>query len=198
MVTRLAQRFRLNFSNWLVEGILGASQFKLARADLCFVACRQARNAHLILARFTFFKLARHKTPINNTIITMSDDDEVIVTDDETEDPRDEEWLPRRSLRDTNWMYRVDSLRVHDHREMESLLSQALASLYNAVRALTYAMSVRYSSIGRFINGLAERSQDMYDELIQTVHVMHSMAYCFFIDFLPIMIRNFLLLVTIT
>ena len=62
VVTRLAQRFRLNFSNWLVEGILGASQFKLAQANLRFASSEKPQNANLILARFTFFKLACHKT----------------------------------------------------------------------------------------------------------------------------------------
>ena len=75
----------------------------------------------------------------------MSDDDEIMLTDKETDDTQEKTWLPRRSVRDTNWMYRVDALQTHDHREMEVQLHHSLALLCNAIKALAYAFTFRYT-----------------------------------------------------
>ena len=48
---------------------------------------------------------------------------------------------PRRYVRDTNWLYRVDTLRTHDHRELELQLSFSLAFLCDAIKALSYAFT---------------------------------------------------------
>ena len=74
----------------------------------------------------------------------MSDNGDSMSNDNETDDTQAETWLPRRSVRDMNWMYGVDALRTHGHREMEVQLYQSLALLCNAVRALAYALSFRY------------------------------------------------------
>ena len=77
----------------------------------------------------------------------MSNDDQIMLTDGEAGDIQDETWLPRHSVRDTNWMYRVAVLRTHDYREMEVQVYQSLALLCNAIKALVYTFSFRYTML---------------------------------------------------
>ena len=91
----------------------------MARVNLQFVACEKSGNTNLLLSHFFVFKLAYHKTTQNPSQSMMFDSDDNMANDIDDEDAVDDTWLPRRSIRDTNWMYRVDALCIHDHREME-------------------------------------------------------------------------------
>ena len=66
--------------------------------------------------------------------------------DEETDNTQAETWLPRCGVRGSDWLYRVDALRTHDHRKMEFQLHFALALLCDAIRALSYAFTFRYTS----------------------------------------------------
>ena len=116
----------------------------------------------------------------------MSDYDQNMVTDEETGDIQDETWLPRRSIRDTNWMYRVDTLRTHDHREMEVQVHHSLALLCNAVQALAYAFTFRYTVLHGSMATLRAQFDALYESLLQIVYLFLSESYCCFIDYLQI------------
>ena len=90
---------------------------------------------------FYFFNWLAVKPQKIQLQAVVSDEDLNMITDEETGDVEEEVWLPRRSVRDTNWMYRVDALRTHDHREMEVKLHHSLALLCNALQALAYAFT---------------------------------------------------------
>ena len=116
----------------------------------------------------------------------MSDDNQNMVTDEETGYIEDEIQLPRRSVRDTNWMYRVDALRTHDHREMEVQVHHSLALLCNAVQALAYAFTFRYTVLDGSMNTLCPQFDALYENLLQTVYLFLSESYCCFIDYVQI------------
>ena len=86
MVARLAQRFHLKNSHWLVQGIYSTNQSKLDRVKFRFVVSEIPKSENLILTPFFFFKLTHYITEQTQLIVIMSDDDDNMTNDEETDD----------------------------------------------------------------------------------------------------------------
>ena len=77
----------------------------------------------------------------------MSNDADSVVDHQEDVHTENETWLPRRSVRDTNLLYCVDTLRTYDHWKIEVQLHSAMALMCNTMRALSHVFNFRYSSL---------------------------------------------------
>ena len=73
----------------------------------------------------------------------MSSTDVDGETDSSSSHDEDVRWSPRRRERDTNWMYRVDALRTHDTREMESYYEMSRWQLLQTMMLLVYVFSIK-------------------------------------------------------
>ena len=116
----------------------------------------------------------------------MSSADTHGESDSYSSSEEDGEWSPRRRVRDTNWMYRVDSLQTHDTGEMESYFDLSKTQLMQAMVLLVHVFSIK-EFISRVRDVTIQRHlKNLYDRLIQMVHFFHSEAYCNFVSFLQI------------
>ena len=76
---------------------------------------------------------------------TMSSNDEDSGDDEEEHQIDPEFWLPRRSLIDTNWLYHVDALRIHDNHEMNSRSQVYHMLLMHTMNLSPYAFVIQSS-----------------------------------------------------
>ena len=95
-------------------------------------------------------------------------------------------WVPRDILRRTNWLYRVDALRIHDLREMHNLweicnLFEKYASMFVA-----WAYSIKAIMFTSTDNILISKLNNIFTILTKIIELFWSEGYCYFLDFLRI------------
>ena len=95
-------------------------------------------------------------------------------------------WVPRDVLRRTNWLYRVDALRIHDLREMHNLweicnLFEKYASMFVA-----WAYSIKAIMFTSTDNILISKLNNIFTILTKIIELFWSEGYCYFLDFLRI------------
>ena len=172
------------FSNWLKDSVKLARRRKpekFGKSKKNLPICNwQIANWQIKLAFGVCHILEKRKNK------KMSSTDPGGENDSNSSYEEDIEWSPRRRVRDTNWMYRVDALRTRDTREMESYYDLSRQQLMQAMVLLVHVFSIK-EFISRVRDVLVQTHlQNLYDRLIQMVHLYHSEAYCNFISYLQI------------
>ena len=97
-------------------------------------------------------------------------------------------WFPRNILRRTNWLYRVDALRNHDIREMNILWEVASLFLQYSNLFLSWAVSIKVIIDSSADMVFVRNMRTMYDLIMQILQILDSEGYCYFLDFLKILI----------
>ena len=95
-------------------------------------------------------------------------------------------WLPRRNLRETNWLYRVDTLRPHDNREMDLYLRLSQGLLFCTMKFIVYAFSLKMLISSESNANIKAALHQVFDKVMGSVYIVQSEAYCSFISFLEI------------
>jgi len=95
-------------------------------------------------------------------------------------------WHPRRILRRTNWLHRIDALRVHDIREMNILWEVASICLEQCYQFVIWAYVVK-SVIDTTADGIYQQHlKGVFDVIIDILQLLCSEGYCYYLDFLKI------------
>ena len=96
------------------------------------------------------------------------------------------QWYPRDILRRTNWLYRMDSLRNHDVREMSLLWEITELFQDYATSFLVWAHSLK--SIINITSDLAFTAhlEKLFDLVRTMSELFLSEGYCCFLDFMQI------------
>ena len=113
-------------------------------------------------------------------------DDDVEDAEERTPNLIQRQWFPRDILRQTNWLYRVDALRVSDLREMELLWHLTSRCEAYATQFVVWAYSIKalvQSSIDSIIISKLESTLTIITKMIE---MFWSEGYCYFLDFLKI------------
>ena len=114
----------------------------------------------------------------------MSDNDEESSIDDIDDELNN--WYPRDVLRRTNWLYRVDALRPHDMREMDTLWELCELCKDYATQFIIWAYSLR-SIISTSTDPIfSEKIEKIVTTIMVMIQMFWSEGYCCFLDFLTI------------
>ena len=94
--------------------------------------------------------------------------------------------LPRDVLSRTNWLYRVDALRVHDLREME--ISYYLANFYLGYisRLLVMSTSILTYIRNPFMVSIRSQLHQVYDNVSAMLHLAYSEGLCSLLELISI------------
>ena len=94
--------------------------------------------------------------------------------------------LPRDVLSRTNWLYRVDALRVHDLREME--ISYYLANFYLGYisRLLVMSTSILTYIRNPFMVSIRSQLYQVYDNVSAMLHLAYSEGLCSLLELISI------------
>ena len=109
-------------------------------------------------------------------------------SDDDSVDSQysDSYLLPRDILSRTNWLCRVDVLRVHDRREM-AVVWDLSVMLLDYVSALVSQCAVLLTSIRRCSAGqFQDYLKKSYDLFLVLIEWAYSEGYCYFLEYMTI------------
>ena len=95
-------------------------------------------------------------------------------------------WVPRDVLRRTNWLYRVDALRIHDLREMHNLWEMCNLFEKYASMFVAWAYSIKAIMFTSTDNILISKLNNIFTILTKIIELFWSEGYCYFLDFLRI------------
>ena len=95
-------------------------------------------------------------------------------------------WYPRDILRRTNWLYRVDSLRNHDIREMSALWEVASLCLEYSNQFVLWAHIIKTIISNTIDPFRSEQLTKIFNIIIEILQLISSEGYCFYLDFLHI------------
>ena len=96
-------------------------------------------------------------------------------------------WLPRDILRRTNWLYRVNVLRPHDHRE--SAFIWELVTIFRAYATQFLLWAYSLTTVARNATNVefASKLQKVITVISSMIELLWSEGYCYFLEFLEIM-----------
>ena len=119
---------------------------------------------------------------MSNELSSSEDDDSDAINHDYSQ----LSWMPRDILRRTNWLYRVDALRIHDLREMHNLweicnLFEKYATLFVA-----WAYSIKAIMSSSTDNIVISKLNNIFTIVTKLIEMFWSEGYCYFLDFLRI------------
>ena len=114
---------------------------------------------------------------MNNIVTSESSDDE-----SHTVHLRDDILFPREVLSRTNWLYRVDALRVHDKREMKQLWELTLLLLQYLAGLVSYAAVLIKVMRRGYGVGMMTRLRNTYRDVIKMIELTYSEGYCYFLE----------------
>ena len=83
-------------------------------------------------------------------------------------------WLPRRNLRETNWIYRVDALRPHDNREMDLHLRLSQGLLCCTMKFIVYAFSLKKLISSEANANIKAALRQVLDKVMGLVYIVQS------------------------
>ena len=114
---------------------------------------------------------------------SSTDDDD---SEQSNEDLSQISWLPRDLLRRTNWLYRVDALRIHDMREMYQLWD--ICNLFEryATMFIAWAYSIKAIMSTSTDNIVTSKLNNIFIIITKLIEMFWSEGYCYFLDFLRI------------
>ena len=95
------------------------------------------------------------------------------------------QWYPRDLLRRTNWLHRVDALRIHDIREMR-LLWEATSMIQDHCHMFVIWANVIMSVINSSSNGVANHLHKVLETIMSILQMLLSEGYCYFLDYMKI------------
>ena len=95
-------------------------------------------------------------------------------------------WYPREILRRTNWLYRVDSLRMHDVREMNIMWELACLFKYYATQFLLWSFLLAKKMRQTINDSIKQTVKKAWKITTSMVMFLLSEAYCYFLDFIEI------------
>ena len=95
-------------------------------------------------------------------------------------------WHPRAILRRTNWLHRIDALRVHDMREMDLLWEVARMCLEQCNIFVLWAYVVKTVIHSSMDNIFKTRLKRVLDLIIEILQLLCSEGYCYYLDFMKI------------
>ena len=92
-------------------------------------------------------------------------------------------WLPRDLLRRTNWLYRVDALRIHDMREMYQLWD--ICNLFEryATMFIAWAYSIKAIMSTSTDNIVISKLNNVFIIITKLIEMFWSEGYCYFWTF---------------
>ena len=95
------------------------------------------------------------------------------------------QWYPRDLLRRTNWLHRVDALRIHDIREMR-LLWEATSMIQDYCHMFVIWANVIMSVINSSTNGVGNHLHKVLETIMSILQMLLSEGYCYFLDYMKI------------
>ena len=96
-------------------------------------------------------------------------------------------WFPRAILRRTNWLYRVDGLRIHDIREMNTLWELTYLFRGYALQFLSWGWTLMTVVNSDSCEKSVVFLRKLIDYVVKMVELLWCEGYCYFLDFLEIM-----------
>ena len=96
------------------------------------------------------------------------------------------QWYPRNILRRTNWLHRIDALRVHDIREMNILLELADIILEHCNQFVLWAHLIQHFIKNATNDLLIEHLKGVFDIIIDILQLLCSEGYCYYLDYMKI------------
>ena len=94
-------------------------------------------------------------------------------------------WYPRQRLRRTNWLYRIDALRLYDQREITFLNS--LGSIFFEYSTIFLSWGYTLQTILQRMSSPAKKSlRDVISMVFSMTSLLWSEGYCHYLTFLEI------------
>ena len=105
---------------------------------------------------------------------------------DDEEETTLQNWYPRDVLNRTNWLHRLDALRVHDRRELEILWELVELLHHYSTQFVLWAYSLLTILRNPSENLDAPKIRRILDMIVNITNLLWSEGYCYFLDFMEI------------